>query len=381
MNYRWYEQDISDAWISKLFTTYGEISNEVSCQCQKNLTEPNFKINPNLNYRWAEWDKTTRTITFSLNLLKQFEWEAVKHVMKHEVAHQIVDEIFVIEHLPHGAAWQKACTILNIDPNVTESATMLSKYKSSNTSPMIEKIHKLLLHGNDCHISQEESQLFLNKAQELMIKHNISMLNVQGIQSDAFYVFRPVGPLVDGHKSWLGNFASFITSFYNVQSIWLSCNGKKRIEFFGTPDNLDVAEYVFHALLTQAEYLWQEYKTNHQDKFKNDPDYRSKMGNTYNGNSRRISKKAYMQGLINGYRSKLTREKTIIFDSISPSDKAIISTGDKMLRDAFEHKYHPCKHYQASSNGNGYSDGHIAGSKLTLAQGVKTSCNRMLMLT
>jgi hypothetical protein len=149
----------------------------------------------------------------------------------------------------------------------------------------------------------------------------------------------------------------------------------KRIEFFGTTDNLDVAEYVFHALLTQAEDLWNEYKTNHQEKYKNDPDYK------YQNQHSRISKRAFMQGLVNGYTSKLNKEKTIIFNTISPDDKALISTGDKMLREAFDKKYHPCSHHVGCSNGKGYWDGHTAGSKLTLAQGVKAGTNRTLMLT
>lgn len=380
MNYQWFEQDINDAWITNLLVTYSEIQDEFYKHTVKTLAIPNFIINNNLNYRWAEWNKSTRTITFSINLLRNYEWAAVKHVMKHEVAHQIVDEYFNIEAMPHGDAWKKACLILDIPPNVSDSHITLDSFKGGNPSTIIEKIRKLILHGNDHHISQEESQLFLNKAQELMIKHNVSMQNIQGVQSNTFYAFRPVGPLVDGHKTWLGQISTLVCTFYNVQSIWLHCKNKRRLEFFGTKDNLDVAEYVFHALLTQAEYFWEQYKSEHQSKFKNDPNYRSQIGNSYNGNSHRISKRAFIQGLVTGYQSKLRKEQSVVLDSISPNDKAIISANDGILRDTFEKKYNPRKLTATSTTGQGYSDGHAIGKNLTLAQGItRSTSNRSLI--
>lgn len=384
MNYQWYESDINEVWIGKLLTSYGQIQREVKQHTDHWLKAPNFIINPSLNHRWAQWHKSTRTIDFSLRLLKQFEWDAVIHVMRHETAHQIVDELFAIQGKPHGEAWKTACKIVNIDPSVTESQFSLAKFKGDNdSSPIVDKIRKILIHGNDTGISNEESQVFLNKAQELMIKHNVTMQHIQGIDSPVWYNVRPVGPLVSGHRTWLGQIAYLVATFYNVQSIWLShyCQDKgymKRIEFFGTNDNLDVAEYVFHALLTQAEYLYEEYKDEQQKIAyiqQHDPSYVPSYRD-----KRRISKRAFMQGLVSGYRSKLGKSKTVILDKVTFNDKALISRSDKLLKEEFDKKYNCRSLNYGSSRGKGYNEGHKAGSNLSLAQGLNRASSRQLQL-
>ena len=385
MNYQWFESDTNEAWKHKLVNSFFKIQSDAFNSTQKHLKTPNFSINSNLNYRWAQWNKTTRTIDFSLNLLKQFEWKAVEHIMRHETAHMIVDEIYVMDGKPHGEAWKLACQALNIDPDVTESKDMLDQYKGGNTSPIVEKIRKILIHGNDTGISEGESQVFLKKAHALMVKHNVDMNHIHGIDNanTTFYTFRPVGPLVSGHKTWLGQISYLISQYYNVQSIWQGCYDSrtgtrmKRIEFYGTPDNLDVAEYVFHALITQAEFLYQQFKLEQQRLNyiqKHDPTYVKGWRQT------RISKRAFMRGLVTGYTQKLQQSKKVVFDTITPDDKSIILRNDKLLREAYEEEYNPCNLNYGRSRGRGYSDGHKAGSNLTLARGVSSTSNSRQLL-
>lgn len=379
MNYKWYEEDISKAWVINLQETFNEIQDEVFKHTGKWLKVPNFCVNPNLNWAWGLWEKSNRTITLSTKLLRNYEWAAVKYVMKHEVAHLMVDELFVVEHFPHGEAWKRACTILNIDPNVTTNDKYLSQFKGGSVSPIVDKIQKLLAHGNDISISTEESQLFLNKAQELIIKYNVSLNS--NSKDNNFFTIRPVGPLVDGHRAWLSAVSGLVASYYNVSCIWMYCNEKRRMEFFGTPENLDVAEYVFHALLTQAESLWEQYKENHNEKAKNDPNYLLSIGTTYRGNAHRISKASFMRGLVNGYNAKLRSEKRIILDSFTPNDRAVISANDGILKEAYKKHYKPRNLAKSACKGQGYWDGHKAGSSLSLAMGVTSgSGSKILMI-
>jgi len=413
MNYQWFENDINSAWASHLVTEFEKIQKEVFDNCHKSLRLPNFKINTTSHKIWGTWDKNTRTISLSIDLLRKFEWPAVVRVFRHEVAHQIVDELLNIESKPHGEAWKLACQMVNIPPVVSDSQQNLESFKGDfPTNPTIDKIRKLIVYGNDNGISQEESQVFLNKAQELMIKYNVDVNSIQGVKyNNTFHIFRPVGPLVDGHKTWLGIMATLVCDFYNVTCIWKPApNRQKYIEFFGTPDNLDIAEYVFHALITQAEYLYNTFKEKHQEEINESKSLNPKpvdFNSLFQGlshdelvqaqeyltasliesrkpkiykNYRRISKRAFMQGLVHGYRQKLQKEKQIIFDTIKAEDKAIITRAHILLKEEFEEFYHPHNISYGRSRGSGYNDGHLAGSNLSLARGISSNGNRNYML-
>lgn len=418
MHYEWFEQDIETAWSHHLITEWYKIQSHVRKHSDKYLPLPNFKINAKLHHAWGMWHKDTRTITISLDLLKKFEWAAVVHVLKHETAHQIVDELLHVNAKPHGETWHLACDMVGIPHVRCDSQANLDSFKGQLPSnPAIETIRKLIIHGNDCAVTKEESQLFLNKAQSLMIKYNIDANTIHGIEhNNTFYAFRPVGPIVDGHRAWLGFLANMVCDYYNVSCIWIHCSNKQmRLEFYGTPDNLDIAEYVFHALITQAEYLYEQYKQQKQEKqnrlnaFRNASpqplidwstyflnlsttelqqahlDLTQALNDAHEAETtyypdNRISKRAFMKGLVAGYSAKLSTEKTIIFDKIKAEDKAIIHRASKVLRDKFEDYYHPTNFSYGHSRGAGYSDGHKAGSNLTLSQGIHSNGNRSLQL-
>lgn len=381
MEYKWYSSDIDEVWKYQLGHIYYKIQEFVHKHTNHWLKVPNFAINYDLNINWGEWHKDSRTIVFSGKLLRNYEAAAVEYVMRHEVAHQIVDEIFDIEGLPHGEAWERACKIVDIEANRCASSDFLIGFQGRFSSNLIEKIRKLIIHGNDNAVTREESELFLTKAQELMIRHNIDMRVLNGGEGKRFYIKRPVGPLMARKNSWVGGMATLVSNYYDVRCIYTYCNNKRRIEFFGDPSNLDIAEYIFHALLNQGEYLWEEYKNNHQAKVKNDETYRQNIGVYNNKLYSRISKSAFMAGLISGYEAKLSMEKSIILDKIDKEDKAIILSSDGMLDEAYEKQYNPSKGQRYTTRGQGYSAGYVAGSKLSLSQGVRGGSTRGLMIS
>jgi predicted SprT family Zn-dependent metalloprotease len=373
MDYQWYKNDIDEVWIYKLSGTFHKINDEIQRHSQHYLKEPIFGINYDLNCHWGEWHPKSRQLVLAGRLLKGYEWSAVEHVMRHEMAHMIVDEIFAIDGKPHGDAWITACKVVDINPERCSSFDILKSFKGREVSPLVEKVRKLIVHGNDKAGTKEESETFLTKAQEMMIKYNIEMSAIQGRDSKHVYIKRPVGPLFKRHTSWLGVAAQFIANYYDVRCIWSYCNRKRRIEFFGTPENLDIAEYIFHSLLTTGESLWEQYYAEHKIKLK-DITYRQKVGGAYDGSGRiyrKVSKNSFMKGLISGYRGKLAKEKTIVMDKVSVDDQAIIRANDGILEEAFNKEYRPSRSVSyTSTRGRGYSEGHSAGSSMTLAMGV-----------
>ena len=63
---------------------------------------------------YGMWCLKTRTITLSYKLLENCPWDRVIQVLKHEMAHQYVDEVFC-KRDTHGPHFQKACQLLRVE--------------------------------------------------------------------------------------------------------------------------------------------------------------------------------------------------------------------------------------------------------------------------
>lgn len=123
-----YEKACEDAWIHQLSASFKKINNEIRrTKASNQLNRPMFCINPNITTKWGSWSPSTRVMEFSSSLLRNFEWPAVEYVMRHEMAHQIVSEIFKMDcyGVAHGEAFKRACDIVNIVPD--RCASTLSK--------------------------------------------------------------------------------------------------------------------------------------------------------------------------------------------------------------------------------------------------------------
>ncbi len=387
-----YESDINDVWIYKLFSSYRKIAREIEDHTNKRLKTPNFEINSTSKTKWGSWSPSDRIMMFSSTLLRHYEWEAVEHVMKHEMAHQIVSEIFDMDcyGVAHGSAWERACLIVGIEPNRCDSATFLSNFKGNGSSPMVEKIRKIIIHANDGGCTEEEASTFMRKAKELMLRHDIEMQDIMG--TERLFVTRPFGPLMKRWNSYMWGLGTLLSENYDIKCIrTYGPNNTSRLELFGEPDKLDIAEYVGHALLNQAEIL---YKS-HRDKVA-----KEKAENRLNGKYSwgKLSKRAFIEGVINGYAVKLSNDSGDASDRVAVAvakeraetdgrsyvegDKAIVPTYDSRLLNEMYGKAYPrlrsCSY--SGSRGQGSGAGREAGSSLRLSKGVNGGGSRGKLL-
>ena len=66
----------------------------------------------------GRWVSALRRLELSRPFVLAHRWTAVLEVLKHEMAHQFVDEILgVCEQTAHGAAFQRVCAERGIDPS------------------------------------------------------------------------------------------------------------------------------------------------------------------------------------------------------------------------------------------------------------------------
>jgi hypothetical protein len=345
-------------WMLKLSCLYTGIIRTLEWKNHITLEEATLKVIDS-NTLHGQWNPTERIISISRKLMCGYEWGAVEHVMKHEIAHQIVSEHFKarVADVSHGEFFKTACDILDIDSSRTTPTEILMGYKGTIENPIFERIRKLLAKGYDEAIDEKEAKLFLCKAQEIMMRHNIGLHNITGRSEP--YVYRILGGMKKVLPSYMCTLGRLLKNYYNIEYIIMTTYYPKRvyIEIFGEPSNLDVAEYIGKSLLVQAHRLFEEYKVTHP-------------GNQYERNSRA----AFITGVIEGYSSTLHKDETEVKEKIDIEDSNAIMTlnqSKELRRDAFERQYNPRKrHGSYGASGKGYGAGCAAGAKIKLSKGV-----------
>lgn len=357
-----FDTDIEKVWLYKINGETIQIEKEIYVKLHKFIKSPLISLNDSKGL-WGQWTPSNRTINLSLNLLRNYEWGAVKHVLRHEYAHLIVDEVFGmnLSGVSHGEAFKKACDALGIDADRCASHAYLSSYKTSETNEVVDKVRKLMNKGNCSSLNKEEADLFLNKAREIMIRHNIDMNKVCG--SERFWVVRPIGPLYKKVPYYISTLRDIIKTFYFVRTIetyaYVNIDGLRQrrfvIEIFGEKNNVELAEYIYHALLTNAELLWKEFS--------------SDLKNKHEPIRGRYHKNNFIEGLFNGYHNQLSENEKKVVDQ---NTEALIHINDPLLEELFKKQYPNIKYssYYTIRNCGGYNNGLSIGKQMRIHQGV-----------
>jgi hypothetical protein len=323
-------------WTFKLKKLYLEIVAEKGLALQ----ECTLRICP-LKNRLGEWNASARTISLSLETLSQGSFDDIVHVLKHEMAHQLVDEVFQRSDRPHGDSFASACQLLGINSKATYSLS------SGSSDPVVRKIEKLMaLSGSS---NENEAMAALAKAQELSFKYNVDILKEENRQ----YSLRPLGKIRRRTPSSEWTLINILTEFYFVQALHIYHQVDPltiawQFEIYGTPQNIDTAEYVYAFLQNQAELLWKAYRQK-------------------NGKSVSRKRVVFMSGLFQGFRSKLGIERQELKDKF-----AMVHLEDPQLTSFFK-ECNPrirTKKVSIRNDKNVYSDGVEQGKSINIRPGL-----------
>jgi hypothetical protein len=213
--------------------------------------------------RLGQWDSSTRTLSLDRTLVFEKPWSVVREVLKHEVAHQFVDEVLHIHDQPaHGPAFERVCQQFGIDARAT--GLPANPEGESGGSPVLRRIARLLALAESPNVHEAEAAM--KTAQRLMLKHNIDATVAAAKEGYAFLHLGVPRRRVDAAEHVL---AGLLSSHFFVQAIWvpsyLAREGRtgRVLELCGTPSNLEVACYVHGFLLETGERLWREHKRSH----------------------------------------------------------------------------------------------------------------------
>jgi predicted SprT family Zn-dependent metalloprotease len=288
------------------------------------------------------WIRSVRAIEISRKLVLEHPWGVVLEVLKHEMAHQYVDEVLrPADETAHGPAFQRTCERLGIDP---AASGLPQAERTAEEQRVLQRIARLLALAESPNLN--EAELAMAEAQRLMLKYNLEESSAKRPSGYGFRCLgRPKGRNFE-HERFVSRILS--THFF-VETIWVPAydplTGKNGyvLEISGAQANLDMAEYVHSFLHRTAERLWEEHKRK-----------RGIKGNR--------DRQTYLAGVMAGFDEKLTAQGAV------HRCEGLVWKGDPGL-DAYFRKRHPSirtTSYQGNIRNAAHYEGRAAGQQIVL---------------
>jgi hypothetical protein len=204
------------------------------------------------------WEGGRRRLTIALHHLQEYPWLEVMETLRHEMAHQYAGEVLrATGEAPHGPAFRQACQLLRCSPGASYQAGE-ERTEEERVLRVLKKV--LSLAGSP---NEHEAQAAVNKARRLLLEYNLDIVELDRERGFACRSLGPVKARHASHEMWL---PMILHEFFFVEVLWaptyqplLDREGTV-LQIYGTPANLDMAEYVYAFLSGLLEQLWAGYK-------------------------------------------------------------------------------------------------------------------------
>jgi hypothetical protein len=212
------------------------------------------------------WNGPRRTLSLGRELVLQHPWATVIEVLKHEMAHQFVEEVMGLTDQPaHGPAFESICRQRGFDAAASGLPTAPSGSPSTgdpaDVQTVLRRIGRLLALADSPNLNESESAM--REAQRLMLRHNLAATAATERRGFGFRQLGSPRGRIEAAEQILGG---ILGDHFFVQVIWVMAyaplEGRKGrvLEICGTAANLEVASWVHDYLLETAERLWREHK-------------------------------------------------------------------------------------------------------------------------
>lgn len=298
------------------------------------------------HHRLGCWSREHRTLQVARPLLLEAGWGVILEVLKHEMAHQFVDEVLGCSgDAAHGNTFREVCRERGFDQR---AAGMPKPAAESQQDRLLGRVAKLLALAQSP--DEHEAHAAALAAQRMMLKYNLEQVAGGEQRLHSFrHLGKPSGRIGEAERI----LARILGDNFFVKVIWVPVwrplEGKRGqvLEACGTPENLELAEYTHSFLLHTAERLWQEHKRRHGIK----------------GNAERRS---YRAGVMAGFRDQLRQQKA------QHREQGLVWVGDSRLDEFFRQRHprirwsrHACSQYTEA-----YAQGRDAGRRVVLHRAV-----------
>jgi len=257
-------QDLERRILHGLVCEWKSAWEDLSVPQQQEMQLPSFSLKQ-MSSRLGYWSSEKKEICISRALVENHPWQDVRDVLRHEMAHQFVEQVLGadLRAKPHGSEFREACRILRANPG----ASGLLRLESAGPQPettqearTIRRIQKLLALANSG--NRNEAEAAMVKAHSLMSKIHADSL-AGNKRRDFVSVF--VGKPSLRHPRQDYRLASLLTEFYCVEGIWVPAyvldKGRmgRVLEISGSRHNVEVASYVHDFLANVINVRWKAY--------------------------------------------------------------------------------------------------------------------------
>ncbi len=320
----------------------------------RRLSRPSFALS-DAEGRLGQWISATKTLELSRRLLADMSWGTLVEVLKHEMAHQFVDEVLGVFETAHGPAFRRVCAERGIDARASGApATDGASARGRDEQAALEKISRLLTLATSP--NTHEAEAAMAAAQRLMLKYNLEEASRYPERDYCFkQVGKPTGRVYEAPRI----LALILSEHFFVETIWVSVwrplEGKHGsvIELCGTRANVEMADYVYDFLTHTSERLWREHKRAHAIDSNRD-------------------RRAFLAGVMSGFRDKLRAQKK------ANKEHGLVWRGDPALGAYFaqRHPHLRWTRHGSSAHQAAHAHGQRAGSAIVLHRGVGENAPR-----
>lgn len=295
--------------------------------------------------RLGRWRRADRLLALSRPLVRERPWGVVREVMKHEMAHQYVDEVLgVHDEAAHGPAFLRVCAERQIDARATGLPDDDDVSFDDDGGKVMRRVQKLLAlaQSNNAH----EAEAAANAAHRLMLEHNIEVTRRASARGYRTRTLSKATVRLHGHEKIL---AGVLSRHFFVDVVlaaaWIPDLGRPGtlVEASGTPENLAMAEWVHAFLLGAAERAAEEAIAA--------------------GALQRRERGRFLVGFMSGVNDKLVREKT------KHVEQGLVWLGDADLEEYVRGRYAHLRQTRVrASFDDAHHRGRAAGNDVVIAQ-------------
>jgi hypothetical protein len=203
----------------------------------------------------------------------------------------------------------------------------------------------------------------MQRAQELLAKHHFASLRVRQGRDMTYTILRLKRKKIWAYEQMImsllvQHFFVYVVSFNEFAPE--HCTEYKALDIMGAPENVALAEYVFHFLQRAAEELWAEHVKAHP----------------------RAHKPSFQNGVIQGFDKKLqeTRIETKVAQEkgIAAQDvTALVATGRALIENTIGRQRWPKTSRRGGGSGRfdqrSFRAGEAQGQKIVLHKGISAS--------
>lgn len=207
----------------------------------------------------GRWRRSPRGIALSWALVLDRPWLGVIEVLKHEMAHQFVDEALgVRDETAHGVTFRAVCRDRGIDARAAEAPDAPDEVTG--------RIRKLLALSESPNVHEAEAAMAA--AMRVLRRHGLQLDDVAA--EAAGYRTAQIGQVrarIPKHEQLL---AGLIAEHLGVRAVWVpawdpvrGARGKV-LEIVGSGDAIELAIHTHAVVLDAAERAWRAWQRAHR---------------------------------------------------------------------------------------------------------------------